>query len=98
MNCELKTIKPSRRNPANGRMERLILTLIVLLLPFLAIAQEPAWWTQKKRECGITDPYNTWVAKGMPCYTGQNTQNSVPVKSPEEIMREQEQKDSKDLT
>src|SRR5262245_45965679 len=41
--------------------------LVVVNLPRPALAAEPAWWTQKKRECGISMPYNTWVAQGMPC-------------------------------
>jgi hypothetical protein len=34
-----------------------------------AYAAEPAWWTQKKRECGLSPSlaYNTWAAQGYPC-------------------------------
>jgi tetratricopeptide (TPR) repeat protein len=30
-------------------------------------AGEPAWWTAQKRECGVSMPYNTWLAMGSPC-------------------------------
>jgi hypothetical protein len=35
-------------------------------------AQEPAWWTQQKRDCGLSPSlaYNTWVAQGSPCNRG----------------------------
>lgn len=39
-------------------------------------AGEPAWWTAQKRECGVSMPYNNWVAAGMPCYV--NVQPYAP--------------------
>ena len=30
-------------------------------------AGEPAWWTEQKRQCGVSVPYNTWVEEGSPC-------------------------------
>lgn len=40
-----------------------------------AQAQEPAWWTQQKRDCGLSPSttYNTWVAQGMPCGSGPDS-------------------------
>ena len=38
-------------------------------------AQEPAWWTQQKKDCHLTGSlvyYNNWVAAGSPCYSDSN--------------------------
>lgn len=45
---------------------------LLLSLSLVAFAAEPAWWTQQKRECGLSPSlaYNTWVAQGMPCNRG----------------------------
>ena len=45
---------------------------LLLNLPLVAFAAEPAWWTQQKAECGLSPSlaYNTWVAQGMPCNGG----------------------------
>lgn len=45
---------------------------LLLSFPLVAFAAEPAWWTQQKRECGLSPSlaYNTWVAQGMPCNRG----------------------------
>jgi hypothetical protein len=38
-------------------------------------AEEPAWWTQQKRDCGLppSTTYNTWIAQGMPCGRGPDS-------------------------
>ena len=41
---------------------------------------EPGWWTIQKRECGVSVPYNDWVAMGMPC--GVAVQPYVPPVDP----------------
>ena len=46
-----------------------LLSLLVLLMPHAARAQEPAWWTKQKADCGVSSgtAYNDWVAQGSPC-------------------------------
>jgi hypothetical protein len=55
--------------------------LFVFLNAFTIIrAQEPAWWTQQKKDCNL-DPklaYNTWVAKGEPCNKTNSAVMVVP--------------------
>jgi hypothetical protein len=53
-------------------MKRIIALYISLFFayPLASIAAEPAWWTQKKQECGVSMAYETWVQKGMPCNKG----------------------------
>src|SRR3989338_2380365 len=50
-------------------MKRIITLFIIFFFafPLASIAAEPAWWTQKKRECGVSTSYNTWVSQGSPC-------------------------------
>jgi tetratricopeptide (TPR) repeat protein len=43
-------------------------------------AGEPAWWTAQRRECGVTVPYNTWLAMGAPC--GVQVQPYIPPVDP----------------
>ena len=56
----------------NIRVIRVCLSFIVLLSSFKAISQEPAWWTQQKRDCGLSPSlaYETWKAQGEPCNRG----------------------------
>ncbi len=55
-------------------MKRIVGLFIIFLLafPYASIAGEPAWWTQKKRECGLSSSlaYNTWESQGSPCNKG----------------------------
>ena len=58
---------------------KLGLCLFMVISAFTAIAQEPAWWTQKKRDCNLSSSlaYNTWVAQGSPCNnSGGNTSDT----------------------
>ncbi|MDP3353107.1 MAG: hypothetical protein Q8S44_05140 [Flavobacteriaceae bacterium] len=58
------------------KTKNLILFSLILLLSLATIvelhAQEPAWWTQQKKDCHLTGSlvyYNNWVAAGSPCYS-----------------------------
>lgn len=51
---------------------RLCTTTFGVLLAFgcrLAMAQEPQWWTDQKRACGLSSnlDYQTWTQEGSPC-------------------------------
>jgi len=50
----------------------LIFTMLILHTPSVFAQGEPAWWTQQKRDCGLSASlaYNTWVAQGSPCNRG----------------------------
>ncbi|MBI5327092.1 MAG: hypothetical protein HZB80_02200 [Deltaproteobacteria bacterium] len=52
-------------------MKRIIALFIILFFafPLASIAGAPAWWTQKKQECGLPSSlaYNTWESQGSPC-------------------------------
>jgi hypothetical protein len=57
------------------RHTRLCTTTLGLLLAFgcrLAMAQEPQWWTDQKRACGLSSSldYQTWTQQGSPCPAG----------------------------
>jgi len=55
-----------------------LLGVFVLAVPLGATAAEPAWWTQQKRNCGLSSglAYNTWVAQGSPCNSGSSKSSS----------------------
>lgn len=61
-------------NKGGMTMKRIIGLLIIFFFAFplasIAGEREPAWWTQKKIECGISTSYNTWVDDGSPCNKG----------------------------
>jgi hypothetical protein len=45
---------------------------------FISLASsEPAWWTQQKRDCGLSPSlaYNDWAAQGYPCNGNSNIAN-----------------------
>lgn len=62
-------------------MKRIIglLIIFVLAFPLASLAGEPAWWTQKKRECGLSPSlaYNTWVSQGSPCKKGGGSPGGI---------------------
>lgn len=62
-------------------MKRIIGLVIILVLafPLASTAGEPAWWTQKKRECGLSSSlaYNTWVSQGSPCKKGGGSSGGI---------------------
>lgn len=43
--------------------------VFIFLLSILPLGAEPVWWTQQKRDCGLSPSlaYNDWVAQGSPC-------------------------------
>lgn len=51
---------------------KLALCLVLIFSALNTIAQEPKWWTDQKRDCGLEPSlaYNTWVAQGEPCNRG----------------------------
>lgn len=63
-------------------MKRIIALFVFSFLAFPAVstAAEPAWWTQQKRNCGLSPglAYNTWVAQGSPCNSGGSSSSSAP--------------------
>jgi tetratricopeptide (TPR) repeat protein len=64
-------------------MRALILFLFCLPLVISSYAGEPAWWTQQKRDCGLSPSlaYNDWVAQGMPCHQNGNSAKPSPTKA-----------------
>lgn len=79
--------------------------LSIFLLLFLGYsicvcAQEPAWWTKQKKDCGLSSSlaYNTWVAQGMPCNVAKPSGNSPSTNSSSdesEALRKKEEADKK---
>lgn len=61
-------------------MKRIIGLFIIFFFafPLASIAGEPAWWTQKKQQCGLSSglAYNTWVSQGSPCNKGNSSSGS----------------------
>lgn len=66
-------------------MKRIIglFIIFVLAFPLASIAGEPAWWTQKKRECGLSSglAYNTWESQGSPCNNGGGSSGGLSTDS-----------------
>ena len=46
----------------------------------LAPAQEPQWWTNQKKTCGLSSSldYNSWVKSGSPCSAGTTGSTTAP--------------------
>ncbi|MGB8583119.1 MAG: tetratricopeptide repeat protein, partial [Candidatus Sulfotelmatobacter sp.] len=46
----------------------------------LATAQEPQWWTDQKKACGLASSldYNSWVKSGSPCSSGTSDSTTAP--------------------
>ena len=55
-----------------------LLGILALAAPLVALSAEPAWWTQQKRNCGLSPglAYNTWVSQGSPCNSGKTSSGS----------------------
>ena len=53
----------------------------------LATAQEPQWWTNQKKACGLSSSldYNSWVKSGSPCSAGTATP-AVAAPTPQQRM------------
>ncbi len=47
----------------------LFCSLFIFTVSSGALAGEPQWWTDQKRQCGLSPSlaYNTWVQQGSPC-------------------------------
>jgi tetratricopeptide (TPR) repeat protein len=46
-----------------------LLSFLLIVIPYAALAQEPGWWTKQKADCGVPagTAYNDWVKQNMPC-------------------------------
>jgi tetratricopeptide (TPR) repeat protein len=46
----------------------------------LTVAQEPQWWTNQKKTCGLSSSldYNSWVKSGSPCSAGTTGSTTAP--------------------
>ena len=46
----------------------------------LATAQEPQWWTDQKKACGLSSSldYNSWAKSGSPCSSGTSRSPTAP--------------------
>ncbi|HEV7698883.1 MAG TPA: hypothetical protein VGO43_01505 [Pyrinomonadaceae bacterium] len=62
-----------------GRFVFLVAFLVCLAVP-VCFGQEPQWWTQQKRECGLPASlaYNTWTSQGQPCPARERASNPTP--------------------
>ncbi len=74
---------------------KFVFYILCTLFPFLVTAQEPGWWTQKKRDCNITCSYNEWVKKGSPCNNVNNSHPTGPSAAEIEAQRIEEEKQSR---
>jgi len=54
----------------------------------LATAQEPQWWTNQKKACGLSSSldYNSWVQSGSPCSTGTAAPAAPAASTPQQQM------------
>ena len=78
---ELSLSLASRYHPAY------LLTLLLLLIPHVSLAQSNAEWTDYKIKCGIpaSTVYNDWVAQGSPCpKTASSSTPAVPALNPQQ--------------
>lgn len=74
-----------RAAPTFSRLAHLIgAGFLACILGSVAMGQEPKWWTDQKKACGLDRPlsYNEWEARGRPCpatesQTRQNTGSTV---------------------
>jgi tetratricopeptide (TPR) repeat protein len=73
---------------------KLMYCLLVTFSVSSAIAAEPAWWSQQKRNCGLSPSldYNTWVRMGSPCNRSASPY-IVPAPPPGPTKEQLEQKD-----
>ena len=53
---------------------------IALVTCQLATAQEPQWWTDQKKACGLSSSldYNSWAKSGSPCSSGTLGSTTAP--------------------
>jgi tetratricopeptide (TPR) repeat protein len=60
---------------------KLVYCLLVILSVSSAIAAEPAWWTQQKRDCGLSPSldYETWKRMGSPCTRGPSGPSAAEI-------------------
>lgn len=61
------------------RRSIVLLGIFALAAPLVALAAEPAWWTQQKSKCGLSSSlaHNTWVSQGSPCNSGTTSSSST---------------------
>ena len=53
---------------------------IALVTCQVATAQEPQWWTDQKKACGLSSSldYNSWAKSGSPCNSGTSGSTTAP--------------------
>ena len=53
---------------------------IALVTCQVATAQEPQWWTDQKKACGLSSSldYNSWAKSGSPCSSGTSGSTTAP--------------------
>lgn len=80
---ELQPSTRLRKVVSGGALSISLLAVLMIATTSEALAQEPAWWTQQKKDCGLSSSlaYNDWVAQGMPCNSsgGRNSGNPPPI-------------------
>ena len=73
----------------NRRIISVVMLSIVCLASAPAMAAEPAWWTQQKRDCNLPSnlAYNNWKGE---CYSSHGSTASTPGYDYEAARRAQE--------
>jgi hypothetical protein len=88
--------------PFYSRLGPIATGLLVIAVCQVAMAGEPAWWTNQKRACGLSPAlaYNTWAQQGYPCHSYAPPVNNLLLQQQErqrqlELQRQQEEAERK---